>query len=63
MVKQARKAKVLDSIKANDTAISFNDAMLVVSHSLKTDSDLLTLERLVYQGLTLAQLKEAYNIV
>jgi hypothetical protein len=63
MVKQARKAKGLDTIKANDTAISFNDAMLVVSQSLKTDSDLLTLERLVYQGITLDQLKAAYNIV
>lgn len=47
----------------NHSLISFDDAMLVVQHSLKTDSDLLTLERLVYQGITLAQLKEAYNIV
>jgi hypothetical protein len=47
----------------DNTAITFEQALLVVSQSLKTDSDLLTLERLVYQGLTLAQLKEAYNIV
>lgn len=47
----------------NHSLISFEDALLVVSHTLKTDSDLLTLERLVYQGITLAQLKEAYNIV
>jgi DNA-binding IscR family transcriptional regulator len=47
----------------NHSLISFDDAMLVVQHSLKTDSDLLTLERLVYQGITLDQLKAAYNIV
>lgn len=63
MAKQARKAKVLDNTKANDTAISFNDAVLVVSHSIKSDSDLLTLERLVSQGITLDQLKHTYNIV
>jgi hypothetical protein len=47
----------------DNTAITFEDAMLVVSQSLKTDSDLLTLERLVYQGITLDQLKHTYNIV
>jgi DNA-binding IscR family transcriptional regulator len=47
----------------NHSLITFDDALLVVSQSLKTDSDLLTLERLVYQGITLAQLKAAYNIV
>ena len=46
----------------NHSLISFDDALLVVSHSLKTDSDLLTLERLVYQGITLEQLKQAYPI-
>lgn len=63
MARQARKAKVLDNTKANDTAISFDDALLVVSHTLKTDSDILTLERLIFQGLTLEQLKHTYNIV
>jgi hypothetical protein len=48
---------------SSNTVITFDDAVLVVSQSLKTDSDLLTLERLVYQGITLAQLKAAYNIV
>jgi hypothetical protein len=47
----------------NHSLISFEDALLVVSHTLKTDSDILTLERLIFQGLTLSQLKEAYNIV
>ena len=47
----------------DNTAITFSAAMLVCQHSIKSDSDLLTLERLIFQGLTLAQLKEAYNIV
>jgi hypothetical protein len=47
----------------NHSLITFDDAVLVVSQSLKTDSDLLTLERLVYQGITLDQLKHTYNIV
>jgi hypothetical protein len=47
----------------DNTAITFEQALLVVSQSLKTDSDILTLERLVCTGITLAQLKEAYNIV
>jgi hypothetical protein len=48
---------------SSNTVITFEQALLVCSHSLKTDSDLLTLERLVYQGITLSQLKAAYNIV
>jgi hypothetical protein len=48
--------------KVDNTAISFDDALLVVQHSLQSDSDLLTLERLVYQGITLDQLKQAYPI-
>jgi hypothetical protein len=59
------KQTVKPSVKAkglNHSLISFEDALLVVSHSLKTDSDLLTLERLVYQGITLEQLKQAYPI-
>jgi hypothetical protein len=47
----------------NHSLITFEDALLVVQQSLKTDSDLLTLERLVYQGITLDQLKHTYNIV
>jgi hypothetical protein len=60
------KQTVKTKTKANElnhSLITFDDALLVVSQSLKTDSDLLTLERLVYQGITLAQLKHTYNIV
>lgn len=59
---KATKAPINKS-KHDNTPITFNEALLVVQHSLKSDSDLLTLERLVSQGLTLAQLKETYSIV
>lgn len=49
--------------KVDDTCITFSEALLVCSNSIKSDSDLLTLERLVSQGITLDQLKQAYNIV
>jgi hypothetical protein len=49
--------------KVDNTCITFSEALLVAQHLIKSDSDLLTLERLIFQGLTLAQLKEAYNIV
>lgn len=47
----------------SNTAISFSEALLVVQHLIKSDSDLLTLERLIFQGITLEQLKHTYNIV
>lgn len=47
----------------NHSLITFDDALLVCQHSIKSDSDLLTLERLVSQGITLSALKAAYNIV
>jgi hypothetical protein len=59
---KAGKQSVNKQVHSN-TAISFSEALLVCQHSLKSDSDLLTLERLVFQGLTLEQLKHTYNIV
>jgi len=44
-----------NQVDAN-TPISFNDAVLVVSHSLKSDSNLLTLERIVSQGISRGEL-------
>lgn len=43
-----------------NTPISFNDAVLAVSQSLKSDEDLLRLEQLVSKGVTLAELLEAF---
>lgn len=59
---KATKAPV-NKNKHDNTPITFSEALLVVQHSIKSDSDLLTLERLVSQGITLAQLKHTYNIV
>jgi hypothetical protein len=58
---KASKAPV-NKNKHDNTPISFDEALLVVQHSLKTDSDILTLERLVSRGITLAELKQAYPI-
>jgi hypothetical protein len=64
MARYTKGTKRTINKKADDnTAITFNESLLVCSQSLKTDSDLLTLERLVFQGITLAQLKHTYNIV
>jgi len=46
----------------DNTAITFEQALLVCSQSLKTDSDILALERLIATGITLDQLKQAYPI-
>jgi hypothetical protein len=54
---------VSNKAKVDNTAISFDEAVLVVIQSLKTDSDILTLERLVSRGITLSELKHTYNIV
>ena len=58
--RQAYKVKATPKEDAL-TPISFNDALLVVSHSLKSDSDLLRLEQLVSQGVTRSQLLEAFG--
>jgi len=42
-----------------NTPITFQDALLVCSHSLKSDSDLLTLERIVSQGISRGDLVKA----
>lgn len=52
-----KKAVTQSTIKSDEsTPISFNEAVLACSHSLKSDSDLLTLERLVSQGLSRGEL-------
>ena len=47
--------------KADNAVISYDDALLAISHSLKSDSDLLRLEQLVSQGVTRSQLLEAFG--
>lgn len=63
MARLQAKQKAKATIKSDAlTHISFDDAMLVVSEKIKSDSDILTLERLVTQGITLSQLKAAYTL-
>lgn len=47
--------------KADNASVTFNEALLVVSHSLTSDSDLLKLERLVSQGITRSDLIKAFE--
>ena len=61
-VKTINKLKESNGIKkAMDSAISYDDAILAVSHSLKTESDLLKLERLVSAGVSHDALVEAFT--
>ena len=46
--------------KVKDKALSYEQGMLVVSSSLKSEADLLTLERLISQGITEAELLAAF---
>ena len=55
-VKQSSKP-----LQGDNAVISFQDALLVVSHSLKSDSDLLRLEQLVSRGVSRAELLEAFE--
>jgi biotin operon repressor len=47
--------------KVEHSAISYDEALLVVSQSLKSDSDLLRLEQLVSRGVSRAELLEAFK--
>ena len=47
--------------KAINSAISYDEAVLVVSHSLKTEADLLKLERLVASGVSHDALVAAFS--
>lgn len=52
-----KKATTQSTVKSDvNTPISFNEAVLACSNSLKSDSHLLTLERIVSQGITRGEL-------
>lgn len=55
-VKQTKKP-----YKVEQSVISYDDALLAVSQSIISDSDLLRLERLVSQGITRSELLEAFS--
>ena len=62
MARHQRSKQTVNKQADTNTPITFNEALLVVSHSLTSDSDLLRLERLVSQGITRTQLLEAFNL-
>ncbi len=57
---KSRKARTINQA-VSDSRITFDEALLVVSHSLKSDSDLLRLEQLVSRGVSRAELLEAFE--
>lgn len=57
---KARKARTIKQT-VSDSRISFDEAVLVVSHSLKSDADLLRLEQLVSRGITKEELLKAFS--
>jgi DNA-binding Lrp family transcriptional regulator len=61
MRKRTVKPEQSKSISVDNTLLAFDDAVLVVSHALKSESDLLRLERLVSQGCTRVQLEQAFK--
>ena len=58
---KARQQRTNKQVVSN-SRISFDEALLVVSQSLTSDSDLLRLERLVSQGVTRSELLEAFSL-
>jgi DNA-binding transcriptional regulator GbsR (MarR family) len=56
MARYKRTTQANNNQADTNTRITFQEAMLVVSHSLKSDSDLLTLERIVSQGISKGEL-------
>ena len=55
-VKQTKKP-----YKVEQSVISYDEALLAVSQSLKSDSDLLRLEQLISKGITRSELLEAFS--
>jgi hypothetical protein len=60
MARYKRTTQVNNIQADSNSRITFQEALLVVSSSLKSDEDLLRLEQLVSKGVTLAELLEAF---
>lgn len=61
MIKRTNKTIKATTKKDSLTHISFDEGMLVVSHCVKTDSDLLKLENLIAKGITKDELIKAFE--
>lgn len=57
---KARKARTIKQT-VSDSRITFDEALLAVSHSLKSDADLLRLEQLVSRGISRSELIKAFE--
>ncbi len=56
-----RQVKKTKQVKADNSVMSFDEALLVVQDSLKSDADLLRLERLVQVGCNREQILAAFS--
>jgi hypothetical protein len=56
MARYKKAATPINQVTDANTPITFQEALLVCSQSLKSDSDLLTLERIVSQGISKGEL-------
>lgn len=61
MARHQRSKQQGNKVTSANTPITFNEAMLAVSHSLKSDADLLRLEQLVSRGVSRSELINAFN--
>jgi hypothetical protein len=61
MARTKRTTQTTNKQTDGDTRISFNEALLVVSHSLKSDADLLRLEQLISKGISRTELLTAFG--
>lgn len=61
MAKHQRTKPQGNKVTSANTPITFNEALLVVSHLLNSDADLLRLERLVSSGVTHSELLNLFK--
>ncbi len=59
-IKEAKKQTTNKQGDSN-TSITFDEALLVVSHCIKTDAHLLKLENLVTSGISMDKLIDSFN--
>ena len=61
MAKTQRSKQGINKQADTDTRLNYDEALLVVSHSLKSDADLLRLEQLISKGVSRAELINAFQ--
>jgi len=61
MKRKPKQSKAINSQEVEVTRLDYQEGLLVVSHLIKSESDLLKLERLISQGITRNQLLESFK--